>query len=139
MHAVGICFVGWISTGTPRPWSFIMIPPSFNKVTSIWLQNPARCSSIPLSNISQTFLFIANYIVYFFIASRISFLLVSFFYKNLQELGIDAIWLSPVCKSPQDDNGYDISDYQDIDPMFGTLEDMQNLIKEAKKRGIQIS
>ena len=56
----------------------------------------------------------------------------------LKELGIDAIWLSPVCKSPQDDNGYDISDYQDIDPMFGTLEDMQNLIKEAKKRGIQI-
>ena len=42
----------------------------------------------------------------------------------LQELGIDAIWLSPVCRSPQDDNGYDISDYQDIDPMFGNLDDM---------------
>ena len=41
----------------------------------------------------------------------------------LQELGIDAVWLSPVCKSPQDDNGYDISDYQDIDPMFGNLDD----------------
>ena len=52
----------------------------------------------------------------------------------LKELGIDAIWLSPVCKSPQDDNGYDISDYQDIDPMFGSLDDMEELIKEAKKR-----
>ena len=50
----------------------------------------------------------------------------------LENLGINAIWLSPVCKSPQDDNGYDISDYQDIDPMFGTLEDMEELIKEAK-------
>ena len=56
----------------------------------------------------------------------------------LQELGIGAIWLSPVCKSPQDDNGYDISDYQDIDPMFGSLEDMETLIAEAKKRDIQI-
>ena len=56
----------------------------------------------------------------------------------LQELGIDAIWLSPVCKSPQDDNGYDISDYQDIDPMFGNLDDMEQLISEAKKRNIRI-
>ena len=56
----------------------------------------------------------------------------------LQELGIDAIWLSPVCKSPQADNGYDISDYRDIDPMFGTLEDMDRLIAEGKKRGIGI-
>lgn len=56
----------------------------------------------------------------------------------LQYLGIDAIWLSPVCKSPQDDNGYDISDYQDIDPMFGTQDDMDMLIKEAKKRNIRI-
>ena len=37
----------------------------------------------------------------------------------LKKLGIDAIWLSPVYRSPQDDNGYDISDYQDIEPMFG--------------------
>lgn len=57
---------------------------------------------------------------------------------HLQELGIDAIWLSPVCKSPQDDNGYDISDYQDIDPMFGNLDDMEQLISEAKKRNIRI-
>ncbi|MDT3425562.1 glucan 1,6-alpha-glucosidase [Paenibacillus forsythiae] len=56
----------------------------------------------------------------------------------LQELGIGAIWLSPVCKSPQDDNGYDISDYQDIDPMFGSLDDMELLIGEARKRDIRI-
>jgi glucan 1,6-alpha-glucosidase len=56
----------------------------------------------------------------------------------LENLGIDAIWLSPVYKSPQDDNGYDISDYQDIDPMFGNLDDMERLIKEAGKRNIRI-
>lgn len=56
----------------------------------------------------------------------------------LEKLGIDAIWLSPVCRSPQDDNGYDISDYQDIDPMFGSLDDMERLISEAKKRNIRI-
>lgn len=56
----------------------------------------------------------------------------------LQKLGIGAIWLSPVFCSPQDDNGYDISDYQDIDPIFGTLEDMDRLIAEAGKRGIRI-
>lgn len=56
----------------------------------------------------------------------------------LEELGIDAVWLSPVFKSPQDDNGYDISDYQDIDPIFGTLEDMDDLINEAKKHNIKI-
>ena len=56
----------------------------------------------------------------------------------LEELGIDAVWLSPVYCSPQDDNGYDISDYQDIDPMFGNLSDMEELIGEAKKRNIRI-
>ena len=56
----------------------------------------------------------------------------------LKKLGIDGIWLSPVYRSPQDDNGYDISDYQDIDPMFGTMKDMETLIKEAGKRGIRI-
>ena len=56
----------------------------------------------------------------------------------LKKLGIDAIWLSPVCRSPQDDNGYDISDYQDIDPMFGTLADMEELIRKAKDHGIRI-
>ena len=56
----------------------------------------------------------------------------------LADLGIDAVWLSPVYRSPQDDNGYDISDYQDIDPMFGNLEDMERLIQEAGKRNIRI-
>ena len=50
----------------------------------------------------------------------------------LKELGIDVIWLSPVYKSPNDDNGYDISDYYDIMDEFGTMEDMDNLLKEAK-------
>lgn len=53
-------------------------------------------------------------------------------------LGIDAIWLSPVFSSPQDDNGYDIADYQGIDPIFGTMEDMDRLIEEAGKRNIRI-
>ena len=56
----------------------------------------------------------------------------------LEELGIDAIWLSPVYESPNDDNGYDISDYQAIHPDFGTMEDMDRLIDEAEKRGIRI-
>ena len=56
----------------------------------------------------------------------------------LQKLGIDGIWMSPVCQSPQVDNGYDVSDYCAIDPMFGTMEDMERLIAEAKKRGISI-
>ena len=56
----------------------------------------------------------------------------------LRTLGIDAIWLSPVYRSPQDDNGYDISDYQDIDTMFGSLADMEELIAEAGKRNIKI-
>ena len=56
----------------------------------------------------------------------------------LETLGIDAIWLSPVCKSPQDDNGYDISDYRDIDPMFGSMADMEHLIQEAEKHHIRI-
>ena len=56
----------------------------------------------------------------------------------LQQLGIDAIWLCPVCASPQVDNGYDISDYCAIDPMFGTMQDMDELIAEGKKRGIGI-
>ena len=56
----------------------------------------------------------------------------------LETLGIDGIWLSPVCASPQVDNGYDISDYCAVDPMFGTMADMEELIREAKKRGISI-
>ena len=56
----------------------------------------------------------------------------------LADLGVDAIWLCPVYRSPQDDNGYDISDYCDIDPVFGTLADMERLIREAGQRGIRI-
>ena len=56
----------------------------------------------------------------------------------LAGLGVDAIWLCPVYRSPQDDNGYDISDYCDIDPLFGTLADMERLIREAARRGIRI-
>lgn len=56
----------------------------------------------------------------------------------LKELGIDVIWLSPVYKSPNDDNGYDISDYCNIMDEFGTMDDMDNLLKEAKERGIKI-
>jgi len=56
----------------------------------------------------------------------------------LQNLGIGAIWLSPVFKSPQDDNGYDISDYMDIDPIFGRVADMDELIAEGRKRDIKI-
>jgi glucan 1,6-alpha-glucosidase len=58
--------------------------------------------------------------------------------EYLAELGVDAVWLSPVCRSPQDDNGYDISDYQDIDPIFGTMAQMKTLFAEARKRGIRI-
>ena len=56
----------------------------------------------------------------------------------LEKLGVDGIWLSPVCASPQVDNGYDISDYCAIDPMFGTMADMEALIAGAKQRGISI-
>ena len=56
----------------------------------------------------------------------------------LQDLGVDILWLSPVYKSPFIDQGYDISDYYAIDPLFGTMEDMEELIAEGKKRGISI-
>ena len=56
----------------------------------------------------------------------------------IKELGADVIWLCPVNESPMFDNGYDISDYYAINPMFGTNEDMDELIAEAKKRGIRI-
>lgn len=56
----------------------------------------------------------------------------------LQELGVNVIWLSPVYKSPNDDNGYDISDYQDIMPEFGTLADWEELLSEAHRRGLKL-
>ena len=56
----------------------------------------------------------------------------------IASLGVDVIWLSPVYKSPNDDNGYDISDYKAIQPEFGTMEDFDLLLSEAKARGISI-
>jgi alpha-glucosidase len=56
----------------------------------------------------------------------------------LKDLGIDAIWLTPCYPSPQVDFGYDVSDYEDIDPMYGTLADFDRLASEAKKRNIRI-
>jgi oligo-1,6-glucosidase len=55
----------------------------------------------------------------------------------LQELGVTAVWLSPIFKSPGKDFGYDVSNYLEIDPEFGTLEDVKTMLKEAKERGIK--
>jgi alpha-glucosidase len=56
----------------------------------------------------------------------------------LQELGVDAIWITPCFPSPQVDFGYDVSNYEDIDPMYGTLADYDKLVKEAHKRHIRV-
>jgi alpha-glucosidase len=56
----------------------------------------------------------------------------------LKDLGVDAIWISPCYPSPQVDFGYDVSDYEDIDPMYGTLKDFQNLSRDAKQHQIRI-
>lgn len=57
---------------------------------------------------------------------------------HLKELGVGAVWLTPCYVSPQADNGYDIADYYNIEPAYGTMEDMDRLIAEAKKRDIRI-
>nr|WP_253743333.1 alpha-glucosidase [Herbiconiux sp. SALV-R1] len=57
---------------------------------------------------------------------------------HLERLGVDVIWLSPIYRSPQADNGYDISDYQDIDPVFGTLADFDELLEEVHRRGMKL-
>ncbi|MBA2464801.1 MAG: alpha-glucosidase [Nocardioidaceae bacterium] len=57
---------------------------------------------------------------------------------HLAGLGVDVIWLSPVYPSPQDDNGYDISDYRDIEPTFGTLEDFDRLLAAVHDRGMKL-
>ena len=57
---------------------------------------------------------------------------------HLAELGVDAIWCSPFFKSPQKDAGYDVSDYKDIDPLFGTLDDFDALVSASKKLGIKV-
>ncbi|MFZ1373643.1 MAG: alpha-glucosidase [Nostocoides sp.] len=58
--------------------------------------------------------------------------------EYLQALGVDVIWLSPVYRSPMDDGGYDISDYEDVDPIFGTSADLERLLEQAHARGIKI-
>src|SRR5699024_4675842 len=57
---------------------------------------------------------------------------------HLQRLGVDVIWLSPVYRSPHADNGYDISDYCDIDPIFGTLDEFDQLLEEVHERGMKL-
>ena len=57
---------------------------------------------------------------------------------HLELLGVDVVWLSPVYRSPMDDNGYDISDYQDVDPLFGTLADLDALIADVHARGMKL-
>ena len=57
---------------------------------------------------------------------------------HLALLGVDVLWLSPVYRSPMDDNGYDISDYEDVDPLFGTLADLDALIAGCHDRGIRL-
>jgi oligo-1,6-glucosidase len=57
---------------------------------------------------------------------------------HLAELGVDVLWLSPIYRSPQDDNGYDISDYQDIDPLFGDLETFDELLAGVHERGLKL-
>ncbi|HKS00630.1 MAG TPA: alpha-amylase family glycosyl hydrolase, partial [Arthrobacter sp.] len=56
----------------------------------------------------------------------------------LHKLGVDVVWLSPVYRSPQDDNGYDISDYRDIDPVFGDLETLDELLEGLHSRGMKL-
>jgi glycosidase len=56
----------------------------------------------------------------------------------LQKLGVDCVWLSPILQSPQVDMGYDISDYRVIDERFGSIEDVDVLIRELKKRGMKL-
>src|SRR3954453_7740548 len=57
---------------------------------------------------------------------------------HLADLGVDVVWLSPVYPSPQADNGYDISDYQDVDPLFGSLGQLDELIAALHERGIKL-
>ena len=56
----------------------------------------------------------------------------------MKDAGIDTIWLSPIFKSPQIDTGYDVSDYYQIEPDYGTMEDFDNLLSRAKELGIRL-
>ena len=56
----------------------------------------------------------------------------------ISDLGVDAIWLSPIFTSPMKDMGYDVSDYKNIDPLFGKLEDFDALIEQAHKKDLKV-
>ena len=58
--------------------------------------------------------------------------------EHVASLNVDAIWLSPICTSPMDDFGYDVSDYRDVDPMFGTLADFDALVARAHDLGLKV-
>ena len=57
---------------------------------------------------------------------------------HLVELGVDAVWFSPFYRSPQHDAGYDVADYRDVDPVFGTLADVDAVLREAAELGIKV-
>ena len=57
---------------------------------------------------------------------------------HLKDAGIDTFWLSPIFKSPQKDTGYDVSDYYQIEPDYGTMEDFDNLLARAKELGLRL-
>ncbi len=57
---------------------------------------------------------------------------------HLEELGVDALWLSPIYVSPMADGGYDVADYRDVDPVFGTLDDLDRLVQQAHRRGLRV-
>ncbi|MBN1173271.1 MAG: hypothetical protein JXA67_13945, partial [Micromonosporaceae bacterium] len=57
---------------------------------------------------------------------------------HLSDLGVDAVWLSPFYKSPMVDGGYDVADYRDVNPMFGTLADFDALLAEAHRQGLRV-
>ena len=57
---------------------------------------------------------------------------------HLAWLGVDAIWLSPIFRSPMADFGYDVADYRDVDPLFGSLADLDRLVAEAHARGLRV-
>lgn len=56
----------------------------------------------------------------------------------LSDIGVKTVWLNPIFRSPQKDNGYDISDYTDVDPLFGTLEQLKALLAELHSRGMHL-
>ena len=57
---------------------------------------------------------------------------------HLVDLGVDALWLNPFYPSPQNDHGYDVSDFRDVEPAYGTLDDVDTLIHESHARGLKL-